>query len=85
MLRRIAGNRQLLVDGLAARQTGLDFSFIVRQKGMFSYSGLGDAQVEFLREQKAIYMVKGGRINVAGLLPEALDHVCDSIAASLKL
>ena len=63
----------------------MDFSFIVRQKGMFSYSGLSDAQVEFLREQKAIYMVKGGRINVAGLLPEALDPVCDSIAESLKL
>ena len=85
MRARIAGNRQLLVDGLAQRKTGMDFSFIVRQKGMFSYSGLSDAQVEFLREQKAIYMVKGGRINVAGLLPEALDHVCDSIAESLKL
>ena len=85
MLDRIAGNRQLLVDGLAKRKTGMDFSFIVRQKGMFSFSGLSDAQVDFLREQKAIYMVKGGRINVAGLLPEALDYVCDSIAESLKI
>ena len=82
---RIAGNRQILVEGLAARKTGVDFSFIVRQKGMFSFSGLSDAQVDFLREQKAIYMVKGGRINVAGLLPEAVDHVCDSIAESMKL
>ena len=70
---------------LAARKTGMDFSFIVRQKGMFSFSGLSDAQVDFLREQKAIYMVKGGRINVAGLLPEAVDHVCDSIAECLKI
>ena len=85
MLDRIAGNRQLLVDGLAKRKTGMDFSFIVRQKGMFSFSGLSDAQVDFLREKKAIYMVKGGRINVAGLLPEALDYVCDSIAESLKI
>ena len=85
MRARIAGNRLVLVDGLAARKTGMDFSFIVRQKGMFSFSGLSDAQVDFLREQKAIYMVKGGRINVAGLLPEAVDHVCDSIAASLKI
>lgn len=82
---RIAGNRQILVEGLAARKTGVDFSFIVRQKGMFSFSGLSDVQVDFLREQKAIYMVKGGRINVAGLLPEAVDHVCDAIAESLKL
>ncbi len=84
MRRRIAGNRRKLVDGLARRGTGMDFEFIVRQKGMFSYSGLSDVQVEFLREQKAIYMVKGGRINVAGLMPEAVDYVCDSIAESLK-
>ena len=84
MRQRIAGNRQRLVDGLDRRHTGIDFSFIVRQKGMFSFSGLSDAQVEFLREQKAIYMVKGGRINVAGLLPAALDYVCDAIAESLK-
>ena len=82
---RIQRVRQDLVDGLAKRDTGVDFAFITRQKGMFSFSGLSDAQVEFLREQKAIYMVKGGRINVAGLLPDALDHVCDSIAESLKI
>ena len=82
---RIAGNRQLLVDGLARKNTGMDFSFIVRQKGMFSFSGLSDAQVDFLREQRAIYMVKGGRINVAGLLAGALGYVCDSIAESLKI
>ena len=81
---RIQRLRQHLVDGLAARQTGIDFSFIVRQKGMFSFSGLGDASVEFLREQKAIYMVKGGRINVAGLTTGNLDYVCDAIAESLR-
>ena len=85
MRERIAGNRHLLVQGLAQRNTGRDFSFIVRQKGMFSFSGLSDAQVEFLRVQKAIYMVKGGRINVAGLMAESLDYVCDSITESLHL
>ena len=85
MRQRIAGNRTLLLDGLVRRNTGIDFSFIVRQKGMFSFSGLSDFQVDFLREQKAIYMVKGGRINVAGLMVESIDYVCDSIAESLKL
>jgi aspartate/tyrosine/aromatic aminotransferase len=85
MRQRIAGNRRLLADGLARRSSGIDFSFIVRQKGMFSFSGLSDVQVEFLREQKAIYMVKGGRINVAGLMAESMDYVCDSIAESLKI
>ena len=82
---RIAGNRHLLADGLARRVADRDFAFIARQKGMFSYSGLTAAQVDFLREQKAIYVVKGGRINVAGLLPGALDYVCESIAESLKI
>lgn len=85
MRARIAGNRQLLAAGLARRNKGADFSFIVRQKGMFSFSGLRDAQVDFLREKKAIYMVKGGRINVAGLMAESLDYVCDSIAESLEI
>ena len=85
MRQRIAANRRMLADGLSQRVPEQDFSFITRQKGMFSYSGLSDAQVDFLREEKAIYMVKGGRINVAGLMAESLDYVCDSIAASLNM
>lgn len=84
MCQRIRAVRRQLVDGLAARETGLDFSFIASQNGMFSFSGLGDAQVDFLREEKGVYIVKGGRINVAGLTSGNLDYVCDSIAESLK-
>lgn len=83
MRNRIASNRATLVDGLSKRCPDADFSYLLRQKGMFSYSGLDDAQVAFLREKKAVYMVKGGRINVAGLLPSTLDYVCDSIAEAL--
>ena len=45
---------------------------------MFSFSGLTDAQVAFLREKKGIYMVGGGRINVAGITTRNLDYLCDS-------
>ena len=85
MQARIAGNRTLLADGLAARNPGRDFTYIVRQNGMFSYSGLTEAQVAWLRAERAIYMVKGGRINVAGLLPATLPYVCDAITESLRL
>lgn len=85
MRRRIAEVRATLVEGLNQRDTGMDFSFIARQKGMFSFSGLNDAQVDFLRDEKGIYVVKGGRINVAGLTPSDMDYVCDSIAESLKI
>lgn len=83
MQARIAGNRKLLADGLAARCPDRDFTYIVRQNGMFSYSGLTEDQVAWLRTERSIYMVKGGRINVAGLLPANLPYVCDSIAESL--
>ena len=85
MRMRIKRIRAELVAGLARRDTGVDFSFVARQNGMFSFSGLEDARVDYLREKKAIYMVKGGRINVAGLMPENIDYVCDSIAESLRI
>lgn len=85
MQTRIAGNRKHLADGLAARNPGRDFTYIVRQNGMFSYSGLTEEQVAWLRAERAIYMVKGGRINVAGLLPANLPYVCDAITESLAL
>ena len=49
MQRRIAGNREKLVAGLASRVPGADFGHILRQKGMFSYSGLDEGQVRWLR------------------------------------
>lgn len=81
---RIVSVRDALVQGLRARGVPVDFSFIRRQRGMFSFSGLTDAQVAFLREKKAIYMVGGGRINVAGITPRNLDYLCDSVAEVLR-
>ncbi|BDD86572.1 amino acid aminotransferase [Desulfofustis limnaeus] len=84
MCGRIVAMRQALVDGLAARGVNQDFSYIKRQKGMFSFSGLADETVAWLRECKAIYVVGGGRINVAGLTSANIDYVCDSIAEALR-
>jgi len=81
---RIVAMRAALVDGLAARGVERDFSFIKEQRGMFSFSGLNDEVVKWLRENKAIYVVGGGRINVAGLTSASIDYVCDSIAEALK-
>ncbi len=81
---RIKSVRGLFVQGLAQRGVDRDFSFIERQKGMFSFSGLSDDQVSFLREEKGIYIVKGGRINVAGITSKNIDVLCDAIADVLK-
>lgn len=85
MRKRIASVRSELVAGLKKAGIAQDFSFIEQQKGMFSFSGLSDAQVTFLKEKKAIYVVAGGRINVAGIQPKTLDYVCASIKEALAI
>ncbi|MXX37576.1 MAG: aspartate/tyrosine/aromatic aminotransferase [Gemmatimonadetes bacterium] len=83
MRERINRVRQRLVARLSEQGVERDFSFIERQRGMFSFSGLNAEQVEVLREQYAIYIVAGGRINVAGLTEDNLDYFCSSVAAVL--
>jgi aspartate aminotransferase len=82
---RINSLRKKLVDALERKGVKRDFSFIARQKGMFSFSGLTPDQVDTLREKYSIYVVKtGGRINVAGIRDENLDYLCESIADVLS-
>ena len=52
-----------------------DFSFITRQRGMFSYTGLTAAQVDRLREEHGVYAVSTGRICLAALNSRNLDRV----------
>jgi aspartate/tyrosine/aromatic aminotransferase len=83
MRERIVGMRFALVDGLAQRGVKGDFSYIKEQRGMFSFSGISETIVTWLREKKGIYVVAGGRINLAGLSTKNIDYVCDSIAEAL--
>ncbi|MFH2059211.1 MAG: amino acid aminotransferase [Pseudomonadota bacterium] len=84
MRKRIITMRSTLVDGLAQRGVADDFSYIREQRGMFSFSGLSNQIVAWLKENKSIYVVGGGRINVAGLTTGNIDYICDSIAQALK-
>jgi len=83
MREHIAATRARFVAALAQHGVPGDFSFITRQKGMFSFSGLSDPQVKFLREFKSIYIVGGGRINVAGITGGNIDYLCASIGEAL--
>jgi aromatic-amino-acid transaminase len=76
--------RSALVEGLKARGVSRDMSFMLRQRGMFSYSGLTAAQVERLRNEFGIYAVSTGRICVAALNTRNIGPVCDAIAAVLR-
>lgn len=84
MRTRITETRQVLVDALAKAGAPGDFSFIKRQRGMFSYSGLTPRQVERLRHDHAIYLVSSGRINVAGISPGNVDRLAAAIAQVLQ-
>ncbi len=79
MRKRISSVRQSLVDALTAQGVPGDFSFITRQHGMFSFTGLTKDQVETLREKHAIYIVGSGRINVAGLTSSNINRVAEAI------
>ncbi len=80
---RIRAMRVGLVDRLQARGVRQDFSFVTRQRGMFSYTGLGTEQVDRLRDEFAIYAVSTGRICLAALNTRNIDYVADAIAAVL--
>jgi len=84
MRERIKTMRHALVDGIHARISGVDFSFVLRQRGMFSYSGLTQEQVRRLREQHSVYAIDTGRICVAALNSKNIDYVADAIAAVLR-
>lgn len=84
MRSRISLMRQLFVDTLKAKGVKQDFSFIAKQYGMFSFSGLNDDQVKALREKYALYIVGGGRINVAGMTKANMDPLCTAIAEVIK-
>ena len=78
---RIRAMRTGLVERLAARGVKRDFSFVAKQRGMFSYSGLTSAQVDRLRDEFGIYAVSTGRICLAAMNSRNIDAVADAIAA----
>lgn len=81
MRERINQMRSLFVDTLKAKGVEQDFSFITRQRGMFSFSGLTPVQVDQLKNDHSIYIVGSGRINVAGMTENNMDRLCTAIAS----
>ena len=78
---RIKQMRVALQDKLAAAGVKQDMSFITRQQGMFSYSGLGAAQMQRLRSEFGVYGVDSGRICVAALNHGNIAAVVRAVAA----
>jgi aspartate/tyrosine/aromatic aminotransferase len=84
MRERINTMRHLFVETLQEKGVAQDFSFIARQRGMFSFSGLTPEQVKALRERHAVYVVGSGRISVAGMTEGNMEYLCTAIADVLN-
>ena len=80
---RIRVMRHSLVEKLKAKGVAQDFSFIVQQRGMFSYTGLSADQVARLQKEFGVYAVSSGRICIAALNTRNIDYVVDAVAAVL--
>jgi len=83
MRERIRAMRSSLVEKLKAKGTARDFSFVIKQRGMFSYTGLSAEQVARLQSEFGVYAVSTGRVCIAALNTRNIDHVASAIAAVL--
>lgn len=81
MRERIQLMRQRLHEGLVQRVPGRDFSYFLKQRGMFSYTGLSAEQADVLRERHGVYVLRSGRMCVAGLNKANVDRVAEALAA----
>lgn len=78
---RIKAMRKTLHDVLTARIQDRDFSYLLSQRGMFSYTGLTPEQVDRLRDEFAVYLVRSGRMCVAGINEKNAATVAEAMAA----
>lgn len=81
MRERIKAMRQSLFDVISTRVPGRDFRYFLQQRGMFSYTGLSPEQVDTLREKHAVYLIRSGRICIAGLNSNNVARVAECFAA----
>ncbi|MFN9707893.1 MAG: aromatic amino acid transaminase [Burkholderiales bacterium] len=80
MRQRIKAMRQCVAEGLASALPGYDVSRFTRQRGMFSYTGLSETQVNALRERYGVYLLRSGRMCVAGLNARNVGAVTQAFA-----
>ena len=75
--------RALLFARLQSAGVDRDFSFIEQEKGMFSFLGVNEDQIQTLIQQYSIYLVGSSRINIASINDDNIDYLVESIKAVL--
>ncbi|KAJ4877336.1 hypothetical protein Rs2_42354 [Raphanus sativus] len=83
MANRILSMRKQLYEAFQARGTPGDWSHIIRQIGMFSFTGLNEKQVRFIAKEYHIYMIHNGRVSIAGLSSKTVSQLADAIHAAV--
>ncbi len=73
--------RQALVDALQQAAPGSKVDYLLKQRGMFSYTGFSAAQVDRLRDEFGVYLIASGRMCVAGLNSRNVQQVAKAFAA----
>ena len=83
MRNRINDLRESLSNHLS-KETEQDFTFIKKQKGMFSFLGINEREINELKKDFGVYMVDSSRINVAGINDSNLEHFIKALAQVIK-
>jgi aromatic-amino-acid transaminase len=83
MRERILAMRNALFEVLSAKLPGRDFNYFLTQRGMFSYTGLSAEQVDRLKNEFGVYLVRSGRMCVAGLNTRNVEATANAMAAVL--
>jgi aromatic-amino-acid transaminase len=81
MRERILAMRKRLHQALSTRLPDRDFDYLLTQRGMFSFTGMTAQQVDRLRDEHAVYMIRSGRICISGLTTRNAEPTADAIAA----
>lgn len=84
MAGRIMSMRKALVDALAGAGSAADWTHIVKQNGMFTYSGMTKPQVEQLADEWAVYLTGNGRISMAGVYESNVEYLAEAMHAVTK-
>lgn len=83
MADRIISMRTQLLEALQAKGTPGDWSHIIKQIGMFTFTGLNAEQVAFMRKEYHVYMTSDGRISMAGLSTKTIPHLANAMHAAV--
>jgi aspartate aminotransferase, cytoplasmic len=81
---RIRQMRELLRSELERIGTPGSWQHITEQIGMFSYTGLDERTCQLLNNKYHVYLLKSGRISMAGVNKRNVKYLAQAIKSALQ-